>query len=114
MSVKFTDNSAQIKAQMAQNKKRALTAMGLVGVEAVLEYMQNEYYKDIHLTGDLKRDVNHHVNEDSVTIGNSLEYAKWVHNGTAQMRARPYIKDAISDNIEMLEEVAAEHLKKGF
>ena len=135
--VKMTDNSGQVKQQMQQNVKAALTAMGVTGVELVNRQMQSGYGKPIRDTGDLMRDVSFEVEAsgpDSVDIGNSLNYATPVHEGFnghpvfieaigefrvlpgGHTAGRPYITDALfnSEAGKALEEVVAEAMKQGF
>lgn len=67
-------------------------------------------------TGDLMRDVAYAVENskvDTVDVGNSLEYAPHVHEGTSRMVGRPYIVDAITKGADALEKVTAAYLKKG-
>lgn len=112
MSVEFRDNSAAVLAAMEAAKKKALTAIGQAAVEVVTDYMQSRYGAPIRQTGDLMRDVNARPSQmpDAVDIGNSLEYAPWVHNGTRKMAARPYLRDAIMDNADIWREIAEEHI----
>lgn len=114
-TIEFTDNSATILAQFNQNKLRALTAMGQAAVEIATDYMESKYYAPIYVTGDLIRDVNFKVmpQDEAVAVGNSLNYAMWVHEGTDRMPPRPYLRDAILNNRDVYEEVAAEHLGNG-
>lgn len=117
MSVKFTDNSREVLSQMNGNVKTALNAMGLKGVELIVRQMQSGYGKPIRQTGDLMRDVNYEVEasgENTVDVGNSLEYATFVHDGTRKMAARPYIKDALLGGEDKISEVAQKYLKQGF
>jgi hypothetical protein len=113
VTIKSDDNSSQVLAKIQNNKQKALTALGHAVVEVTLDYMTHKYYKDIHVTGELKRDVNPKVDpaKDEVKIGNSLEYAIDVHEGTRKMTKRPYLRDAILENTEIWQEVLSEHLK---
>jgi hypothetical protein len=91
--------------------------MGLKSVELILDSMESGYGKPIRQTGDLMRDVNHEVErsgENTVDVGNSLEYSKYVHEGTWKMTGRAYIKDAIMSGKEKLKAAAEVELKKGF
>jgi len=91
--------------------------MGVKGVELILDNMQSGYGKPIRQTGDLMRDVNHEVErsgENTVDVGNSLEYALFVSEGTSKMQGRPYIRDGIMGGISRLQKVAEQELKKGF
>ena len=105
----------EIIDKFKSNKTKALTAVGLAAVEVALDYMTNKYYRDIHLTGDLKRDVNYRVRtqDDAVDIGNSLNYAVAVHEGTGKMQKRPYLKDAVYENKDMWNQIFKEYLGNG-
>ncbi len=96
--------------------------MGIKAVNLILYRMRQGYGKPIRQTGDLQRDVTYEVNDgnDSVEIGNTLEYAPFVHDGHAvyikdvgwrvlpggHTPGRPYIRDALTGND------AAEKLRK--
>lgn len=114
----FIDNSGKILTQLDGNVERALEAMGVKAVNLILYQMQRGYGKPIRQTGELQRDVNHDVNTaaQSVTVGNSKEYAPFVHEGTSKMEGRPYIRDALTgeNHISQLRKVAEAYLKEGF
>lgn len=132
--IKFTDNSDKVKAVMEGNKKAALAAMGITAVGMIVKQMQSGYqdphptrdsqgrltggtHTDIRFTGDLMRDVNAEVENsgpDTVDVGNSLGYALFVHEGTSKLKGRQYIKDAITNGTNQLQEAATKELKKGF
>ena len=134
MSVKFTDNSEQAMRQMASNKQAALAAMGIEAVGLIVTQMESGYqdphpnldmngnrvggtHTDIRYTGDLIRDVNSEVGNsspDTVDVGNSLDYAPHVHEGTSKLKGRPYIRDAITSGKDRLKEVASNQLKRGY
>ena len=114
----FTDNSGKILTQLDGNVERALEAMGVKAVNLILYQMQRGYGEPIRQTGELQRDVNHDVNtaSRSVTVGNSKEYAPFVHDGTSKMEGRPYIRDALTgeNHVNQLRKVAEAYLKEGF
>lgn len=117
LGVQFNDYSGDVSARMRQNVQRSLTAMGLKAVELIVGQMQSGYGKPIHDTGDLMRDVNYEVGrsgENTVDVGNSLNYALYVHDGTRRMTARPYITDAIAGGKKELQDTAKEYLSDGF
>lgn len=118
------------------NVKRALTALGLKGVEKVVDKMQNgyhdrhktyvhtggswtwngDYHTEIWMSGDLQRSITSEVEnsgKDSVDIGTNLRYAQFVHDGTYKLAARPFLRDGIQDNIGELTEIAASYLSQG-
>ncbi len=117
VKVTFNDNSGRLLAQMQGNKIRALTAMGLSAVQFTVERMEGGYGKPIRDTGSLMRDVASEVENsapDTVDVGNSLDYAVFVHEGTYKLQARPYLRDALSGGSGKLKEVAESYLKDGF
>lgn len=132
--IKFVDNGGKIKLVMAGNIQRALTAMGIRAVALIVKNMQSGYsyphptrdmrgrltggsHTAIRQTGELMRDVNFEVEADgpnTVTVGNSLFYAPFVHEGTYKMKKREYIKDAVMNGKEELQRVVETALKDGF
>lgn len=70
----------------------------------------------IRETGDLMRDVFYEVGNSgagTVDVGNSLEYGVYIHEGTSKLESRPYIRDALINGAEKLQQVAAAYLKMG-
>lgn len=114
---KFIDNIKQIKSQMDRNLIAALSAIGEIGKESVVKQAQTGYGNPIYKSGDLQRDVNYQVEAsepETVDVGNNVEYAPWVHDGTRRMGARPYIRDGIYNAKNAIKEIAEEQLKQGF
>ena len=117
LRVDFIDNRAQVLAQLNENASRATLAVGTKAVNMILWQMRQGYGRPIRQTGDLQRDVNYEVVDDvTVNVGNSLEYAPFVHDGTRKMAGRPYIRDALTnrDNQRKLQRVYEQYLKQGF
>ena len=115
MPVRFDDHSPEVKARLEQNIKAALLAIGQKGVELTLGQMESGYGKPIRQTGDLMRDVQYDMRgENTVDIGNSLEYAPFVHDGTYKMAGRPYLRDAIIGGRGTIQSIAEQYLKQGF
>lgn len=115
MPVRFEDYSPEVKAKLEQNVKAALLAIGQKGVELTLNQMQSGYGKPIRQTGNLMRDVQYDMRgENTVAIGNSLEYAPFVHDGTYKMAGRPYLRDAIMGGRGAIQSIAEQYLKQGF
>ncbi len=114
--VRITNNADKILAQMRQNINGALHAMGIKAVYLMSRKMKHGYGRPIHKTGHLQQDVTYEVENgqaNSVDVGNTLNYATFVHEGTWKMAGRPYIRDAIIDGRAALEKAAADELKKG-
>lgn len=115
MPVKFDDHSPEVKAKLEQNVKAALQAIGQKGVELTHGQMESGYGKPIRQTGDLMSDVQYDMRgENTVAIGNSLEYAPFVHDGTYKMAGRPYLRDAIMGGRGAIQSIAEQYLKQGF
>lgn len=118
MPVDFRDNSAQVLGQMAANISRAADAVGVKAVNLTLKKMESGYGRPIRKTGDLMRDVNFNAQTDrdsaAVTVGNSLQYAIYVHEGTVKMGGRPYLRDAITQGTGEIKTVWESYLRQGF
>lgn len=116
--VRFRDNTDAVESQLERNVKRTLPAMGREAVGLIMDGMDTLYGAPIWQTGDLHRDVNYKVREadKSVDVGNSLEYAPFVHEGTRKMKARPYITDSLNGDYakERLLKIAEAGMKTGF
>ena len=116
-NAEWIDHRAEVLKQLNENKSRVLYAMGIKSVGLINQQMKGGYGRPIQETGDLMRDVNFQVERskpDTVDVGNSLEYASFVHEGTRKMQARPYIRDAIHGGIDQIQAVAEQEMKKGF
>ena len=118
VKITFNDHSRDVLSLISANVTRALTAMGTVAVGQIVRTMQRAYWRPIWLTGDLQRDVNYevHDSEHAVDVGNSLNYATYVHEGTSRMRGRPYITDALTSagGTEAIRGAAENALRQGF
>lgn len=118
MAVTFRDNSAQVLRQLNANVSATLEALGIASVGLIVKQMQRGYGRPIWRTGDLQRDVNYQVDESeqTVTVGNSLKYAPYVHEGTSRMAGRPYIRDALLSpaGTQRLQDVVQAYMTQGF
>ena len=141
--ITFTDNSGTVLATMDINVVRALNAVGTAAVGLIRKQMETGY-KDVHpvqrvsrrtgkplpmppgkyphtsirdtsaLINDVQFDIDVDEEGGSVTVGNTLEYALFVHDGTRYLKKRPYIYDAISKGWKRLQDVWAAYLAQGF
>lgn len=116
--VNIVDYSKVVLRALDGNVQAALEAMGITAVGLIVQQMEHGYGKPIRKTGDLMRDVQYKINliTQTVKVGNTLEYADEVHNGTHKMRGRPYVSDALTseDHIRQIRQVAEQNLKHGF
>lgn len=53
-----------------------------------------------YMGGTLRGSISHDNDEDTVYLGTNIEYAPYVEMGTVKMEARPYLRPAITDNLE--------------
>jgi hypothetical protein len=131
--IQLNDHSEAVLAQMDANVERALTAMGVKAVGLIVRQMESGYttphknrthgttsdggtHTAIRETGDLMRDVFYEVGNSgagTVDVGNSLEYGVFIHEGTSRLESRPYIRDALTNGAENLQQVASAYLKMG-
>jgi len=116
MSIAFTDNSAEVLARLKQNEVKALTAIGQTAVEITTDYIMKKYGRPIYRTGDLLRSVafKPEPEKSRVLVGCTVEYAPWVAMGTRTMKARPFLQDALRQNVKIYESLAAEQMGDSF
>ncbi len=73
------------------------------GVEEGGKLGENESKKNCPVDdGTLRASISHDVEEDTVYIGSNVEYAGYVHQGTFKMQGRPFISDAVYQNMDKL------------
>ena len=64
-------------------------------------------------TGKLRRSMGHKTNnKDTVYIGTNMDYAPYVHEGTSRQKAQPFIKDAVMNNLDEIQNIIEKHLSK--
>ena len=119
VKVEMKDNSKVVLKHLEGNVAAALKAMGIKAVNLILYQMRQGYGKSIRITGDLQRDIEEYETDEGaqvVHVGNTLNYAPYVHEGTRHMEGRPYILDGLSgeSHAKQLRAVAEEALKQGF
>lgn len=96
--------------------QKALTALAQAIVEVTTDYMRYKYGKPIYLTGDLIRSISFDIDVQGqrVIVGSNLNYSVWVHSGNSRMPGRPFLSDAILENVAIWQEVVTEHLGEGW
>jgi hypothetical protein len=116
VKVRMIDNSKAVLRTMNRNVEAALEAMGQTAVGMIVRQMESGYGKPIRQTGNLMRDVQYETDPAAklARVGNTLEYAGPVHDGTSRMKGRPYMSDGLNGKESELGAVASPHLKQGF
>ena len=104
IDVKITDNSDEFLKALPEQIEQALTAVGITAennakreiTRAVYDTPESPSYVR---TGRLRNSLTHSVemNEKAVYIGSAVEYAAYVELGTSRMRARPYLRPAVTN-----------------
>lgn len=139
MSVRINDNSRQVQAQIAENIKKALEAVGF--------YVEGQARKNIHDngsvdTGFMLNNVSSEVDlqEKSVRIGSEVKYAIYVEKGTGihavdgngrqtvwsyqdpetgktiwthGQEAKPFLAPAAENNIDTIRNIIAANMAVG-
>ena len=54
-------------------------------------------------TGTLSRSIHAEVESDGVLVGTDVSYAKYVEQGTARMKGRPYLQPALNENLTKIQ-----------
>ena len=104
IEISLTDNSDLIKEALEDQVEQALIAVGITAennakceiTRAVYDTPESKSYIR---TGRLRNSLTHSVemNEKAVYIGSAVEYAAYVELGTSRMRARPYLRPAVTN-----------------
>ena len=61
------------------------------------------------IQAEVKRDSQ---NAYTVSVGSDKDYAKYVHNGTHKLKARPFLTDALEKNQDKQKAIYMKYLKK--
>ena len=78
---KLYDNAAEVLKATAEQKLRALEA---VGIQAEGDVKDEITALDAVDTGRLRGSIAHQVDGDSVEVGTNVDYAVYVHEGTGK------------------------------
>jgi HK97 gp10 family phage protein len=117
--VTFKDHSDIILRKMAGNIGSAASGLSDVALEAIQNKMLYGYYRPILQTGALFDSVSAQVkrvsqNGFTVEAGAGMPYAKYVHDGTRKMTARPFITDGLTEATPEIRQALSKDLSKGF
>lgn len=104
-SVKVTSHVKEVIEAKNDAIARALEAIGIQAEGDVAELAPVD-------TGRLRDSINHEVDEseEAVYIGTNVEYAAYQEYGTSRMKAHPYLKPGIMNNLETYKEIAEKYL----
>lgn len=63
-------------------------------------------------TGTLSRSIHAEVESDGVLVGTDVRYAKYVEQGTARMKGRPYLQPALTENTTRIQNQVAKAIQQ--
>lgn len=108
----LTSHEEDVLRRVRAGTEEALAAMGDLAVALARAQMRGGYAQPVIESGALLADVTWaRTGEASISVGNTLPYARAVHNGTSRMAARPYLTDALESGAQQLFEAAAQVLR---
>lgn len=104
-SVKVTSHVKEVIEAKNDAIARALEAIGIQAEGDVASLAPVD-------TGRLRDSITHktHAEEESVYVGTNVEYAAYQEYGTSRMRAHPYLKPGIMNNLGTYKEIAEKYL----
>jgi HK97 gp10 family phage protein len=117
--VTFKDHSDIILRKMAGNIGTAADNLTEVVVEAIQNKMLWGYYRPVLKTGKTFDSISaqvKRVSQNGFTVegGAGTDYAKYVHDGTRKMPARPFITDGLTEATPEIRQALSKDLSKGF
>lgn len=104
-SVKVTSHVKEVIEAKNDAIARALEAIGIQAEGDVAELAPVD-------TGRLRDSITHEVDEseEAVYVGTNVEYAAYQEYGTSRMKAHPFLKPGIMNNLETYKEIAEKYL----
>lgn len=90
--VTLKDNSDAVRSAVESRIQVALEAVGLTCERKAKELAPVD-------TGNLRNSLTHLVDDTTVYIGTNVEYGKYQELGTYKMKAQPFLRPAVVDNI---------------
>lgn len=101
----YRSNLRRVRSQMGQAKDRALTTIGeLVRSESqVRSPVKTGAYRDSH---------SYQVEEDSVIVGNSMDYALWLEIGSSKQRGQHVIENSVMQNRGRIKQIVNQQYER--
>lgn len=86
-------------------KKKVKDKLELIGAVVESEAKKNIRDMDAISTGRLLNSITHEVDGDTVRVGTNIEYAPFVELGTYKMQPRPFLRMAVVQAKDKIEEI---------
>lgn len=104
-NVKVTSHVNEVISAKNEAIARALEAIGIQAEGDVASLAPVD-------TGRLRDSITHetHAEEESVYVGTNVEYGKYQEYGTSRMRAHPFLKPGIMNNLETYKSIVKKFL----
>ena len=104
MEVKVTSHVDEVKDALEHQIALALAKVGFAAEDHVKALAPVD-------TGRLRASITHLVDDRSVTIGTDVEYAKYQEAGTSRMKAQPFLRPGILNNLDEYKSIIHNELK---
>ena len=123
MSLK--NNIKMVEAALRGKLNEAKENLSDESVEWIHDKMLNGYnephgadgHTEIWMTGDLYGSIQSKpeggLTGFKINVGTDVDYASYVHNGTRKLNGRPFIRDAMMDNIDKIQDIIKDSIKGG-
>lgn len=116
MDIKIEDNSKDFLKELDDRIPPALEECGLAAEKFAKEEVTKKVYDtpespNYRRTGNLRNGISHATDEKTAYVGTNVEYAPYVEMGTVKMKARPFIKPAVTDHQSEYQKIIEARLK---
>lgn len=104
--MRYRSNLPNVLRAMDAAEDRALTAVG--------EFTRSEsQVRSPVRTGNLRDSNDYQVDMPGkrVIIGNSVDYAEFVHEGTSRQRAQPWLENSVLENVGRIKALISEMMR---
>ena len=107
----FRSNRREVMAEMERAEQRALTKIGLHIQSEATNRSPTGHYTDDRVGGRLKASWDFEVDEDKVTGGSDVFYAKFVEYGTSRgQEAQRILTGSVEDNVDNIRSITEREL----
>lgn len=116
VNISIKSNADLFRNALPEQIGQALEAIGLTGEKYAVEEISRVVYDtpespNYVRTGRLRNSISHARDDTAAYIGTNVEYAPYIELGTSRMKARPYLRPAIQENVEEYKHIVETALK---
>lgn len=102
--MKYQSNLKEVVKEISTREEVALEAVGQFALGRVKTLTAVD-------TDNLRPSNDYYINGKTLTIGNTAEYSSYVEQGTRKMKAQPYLKPGVLNNIKQIEQILNRYMK---